>query len=942
MYYNFERMEHGYILALPAPKQKEDVISEVKSNWKKRVVDSKVTTPVEDYIQRSGNEIGTGETKPKREFESATWISAIPKYGEEVATGSRKANRKRSTKKNALVEDSMVLPLFQSNNENVDADLIDYDTEVGSIALPDSGISFLKDKPLQEIGSEFEAGNVKFEKKKRKRAGDGKMQDSGNDAEEADAKKARPLATFRYVSPYFHNDGGKKIKQLGFESCDDSVALTATSRDFPENEQRESGKDVANIAVRPKGRRKPKYEEISKEHSEVRRVSPYFQNNNMKKTVYEEVADKKHDFQLVPSVGTHGDILQDNLGDNEDILVNSMIKSKKHEPVEEHQIQRVSPFFQINSEKLDSKSHWHDCETRSVSLIYTNGCFLEANLTQNGKIKSKKKQTGTADKLHENRSAAETSGVSPKTKMFDQEIIAHDAVIPVFPCSNKDGVAIKSRKRRKAVNQRTDVEQDEIRKVSPYFLKYNEKKTVSVESLDHEGKFDSVASGACGVIIEDNEHIAKRIKPKVKKPSKKHTMFQHAHTRKVSPFFQSGNEWKADDESCYSGEIGFIALSGSGGSFPKDMLLEDLNGKIKSKEKKKTIADKLQENGNKIEISNINYKKKVPKVRKILVNGAVRYVSPYFHNASGKKNNVKTLNDEGKSEVIALHTSQNIMDDISQETHNMRKHKQRGKHESHLGSVALTAASGNLFEAGLQESKNEVGTVKILPKKRKSKRPKALQDADIKVSPYFQNQWLVGCEQVDKAKKGRKKCNIINKQLSAEEKKDEAYKKRTPDNTWKPPRSPFNLLQEPHAYDPWRVLVICMLLNRTTGGQAGPVILDLFNLCPDAKSCTQVEQEKIEEIIKSLGLQKKRSRMLQRFSEEYLNGNWTHVTQLHGVGKYAADAYAIFCTGKWDRVTPTDHMLNHYWEFLHETHGMGYDKELDVMKIPGENVISNM
>ncbi|XP_072070405.1 uncharacterized protein [Arachis hypogaea] len=884
-----KRMEHGYILALPAPKQKEDVISEVKSNWKKRVVDSKVTTPVEDYIQRSGNEIGTGETKPKREFESATWISAIPKYGEEVATGSRKANRKRSTKKNALVEDSMVLPLFQSNNENVDADLIDYDTEVGSIALPDSGISFLKDKPLQEIGSEFEAGNVKFEKKKRKRAGDGKMQDSGNDAEEADAKKARPLATFRYVSPYFHNDGGKKIKQLGFESCDDSVALTATSRDFPENEQRESGKDVANIAVRPKGRRKPKYEEISKEHSEVRRVSPYFQNNNMKKTVYEEVADKKHDFQLVPSVGTHGDILQDNLGDNEDILVNSMIKSKKHEPVEEHQIQRVSPFFQINSEKLDSKSHWHDCETRSVSLIYTNGCFLEANLTQNGKIKSKKKQTGTADKLHENRSAAETSGVSPKTKMFDQEIIAHDAVIPVFPCSNKDGVAIKSRKRRKAVNQRTDVEQDEIRKVSPYFLKYNEKKTVSVESLDHEGKFDSVASGACGVIIEDNEHIAKRIKPKVKKPSKKHTMFQHAHTRKVSPFFQSGNEWKADDESCYSGEIGFIALSGSGGSFPKDMLLEDLNGKIKSKEKKKTIADKLQENGNKIEISNINYKKKVPK-----------------------------------------------------ETHNMRKHKQRGKHESHLGSVALTAASGNLFEAGLQESKNEVGTVKILPKKRKSKRPKALQDADIKVSPYFQNQWLVGCEQVDKAKKGRKKCNIINKQLSAEEKKDEAYKKRTPDNTWKPPRSPFNLLQEPHAYDPWRVLVICMLLNRTTGGQAGPVILDLFNLCPDAKSCTQVEQEKIEEIIKSLGLQKKRSRMLQRFSEEYLNGNWTHVTQLHGVGKYAADAYAIFCTGKWDRVTPTDHMLNHYWEFLHETHGMGYDKELDVMKIPGENVISNM
>lgn len=89
--------------------------------------------------------------------------------------------------------------------------------------------------------------------------------------------------------------------------------------------------------------------------------------------------------------------------------------------------------------------------------------------------------------------------------------------------------------------------------------------------------------------------------------------------------------------------------------------------------------------------------------------------------------------------------------------------------------------------------------------------------------------------------------------------------------------------------------------------------------------------------------------MIKRFSLEYLGEGWTHVTQLHGVGKYvqpplppppsfpfptrreliwgfllidryAADAYAIFCTGKWDRVRPTDHMLNKYWDFLTELH----------------------
>ncbi|CAM8916900.1 unnamed protein product [Rhodiola kirilowii] len=45
--------------------------------------------------------------------------------------------------------------------------------------------------------------------------------------------------------------------------------------------------------------------------------------------------------------------------------------------------------------------------------------------------------------------------------------------------------------------------------------------------------------------------------------------------------------------------------------------------------------------------------------------------------------------------------------------------------------------------------------------------------------------------------------------------------------------------------------------------------------------------------------------MIQPTSTEYLEDTWTHVTQLHGVGKYAADAYAIFCIEKWEQVIPT-------------------------------------
>ncbi|GAB4831594.1 hypothetical protein Ancab_005606 [Ancistrocladus abbreviatus] len=60
---------------------------------------------------------------------------------------------------------------------------------------------------------------------------------------------------------------------------------------------------------------------------------------------------------------------------------------------------------------------------------------------------------------------------------------------------------------------------------------------------------------------------------------------------------------------------------------------------------------------------------------------------------------------------------------------------------------------------------------------------------------------------------------ISSRGLSVREKKADAYRRKTSDNMWRPPRSPFNLLQEDHVDDPWRVLVICMLLNMTTGSQ---------------------------------------------------------------------------------------------------------------------------
>ncbi|KAI3866824.1 hypothetical protein MKW98_002809 [Papaver atlanticum] len=183
-------------------------------------------------------------------------------------------------------------------------------------------------------------------------------------------------------------------------------------------------------------------------------------------------------------------------------------------------------------------------------------------------------------------------------------------------------------------------------------------------------------------------------------------------------------------------------------------------------------------------------------------------------------------------------------------------------------------------------------------------------------------------ESTTKTKKKRiRKTPAFSRPLTVAERNCEAYRRKTPDNTWKPPVSPHKLLQEDHYEDPWRVIIICMLLNVTSGKQVKKVLPDFFKLFPDAKSSLEVVPQEIEEIIWTLGIHDRRAIMIQRFSSEYLWKNWTYITDLHGVGKYAADAYAIFCTGKWDQVIPKDHMLTEYWKFLHVEFGKAIPAE---------------
>lgn len=125
--------------------------------------------------------------------------------------------------------------------------------------------------------------------------------------------------------------------------------------------------------------------------------------------------------------------------------------------------------------------------------------------------------------------------------------------------------------------------------------------------------------------------------------------------------------------------------------------------------------------------------------------------------------------------------------------------------------------------------------------------------------------------------------------------------------------SPFGLIQEELRDDPWKLLVACVMLNLTSIKQVRPIIWDFFDRYPTPEKCAAGSVEEIAAMIKSLGLYNRRAKTIVKLSQSF-GEKWNRVTDLPGVGKYAADSWRIFVEGKID-VEPTDSKLSKYVEW---------------------------
>tara|TARA_R100000152_G_C6698715_1_gene128709 strand:- start:209 stop:535 length:327 start_codon:yes stop_codon:yes gene_type:complete len=102
----------------------------------------------------------------------------------------------------------------------------------------------------------------------------------------------------------------------------------------------------------------------------------------------------------------------------------------------------------------------------------------------------------------------------------------------------------------------------------------------------------------------------------------------------------------------------------------------------------------------------------------------------------------------------------------------------------------------------------------------------------------------------------------------------------------------------------------------TRRNTAEPLIWEYFEKYPCPESARQANIEELENFLKPIGLSSRRAKALVRMSQEYLDKDWKEPIELYGIGKYANDAWKIFCTSAWKEVKPKDHALTWYHDWL--------------------------
>lgn len=105
------------------------------------------------------------------------------------------------------------------------------------------------------------------------------------------------------------------------------------------------------------------------------------------------------------------------------------------------------------------------------------------------------------------------------------------------------------------------------------------------------------------------------------------------------------------------------------------------------------------------------------------------------------------------------------------------------------------------------------------------------------------------------------------------------------------------LIQHEYLDNPWKMMIACVLLNRTTGTKVREVLPDLFVKYPTPYRMLEADLDDLYEIVRPLGFGDQRATRLVMLSHHAAKGRV--VGTWPGIGRYAMDSWFIFVCGQW-------------------------------------------
>ena len=134
------------------------------------------------------------------------------------------------------------------------------------------------------------------------------------------------------------------------------------------------------------------------------------------------------------------------------------------------------------------------------------------------------------------------------------------------------------------------------------------------------------------------------------------------------------------------------------------------------------------------------------------------------------------------------------------------------------------------------------------------------------------------------------------------------------------PTSPYETRQEEYREDPWKMLMICFMLNQTSHKQVDQIRHEFFERFPTAESLFLAEDSEISSMIKILGFYNKRAKQWKKFCMQWIEAVKKYesteiplfeLEKMFGIGKYALDSWKVFQLYQYDTQVE-DHVLNWY------------------------------